>query len=115
MIDKITNFFIGTAQAQEATRSNISWADFNFLKITNKAGNFNVTFSKLIGLTLTIAAITAFIYLLISGFTYITSNGDDAKATTGRKGIVNAIIGIIIILAAYTIIRWAANLGDSLV
>jgi len=42
----------------------------------------------------------AVIFLIIGGIQYMTSQGDDEKATKAKKLIVNALIGIAIILAA---------------
>ncbi len=56
------------------------------------------------------AGITATIYLLWAGITYITSAGDEAKATKARQAIVNAIIGIIVIILAFVIEKAVAKL-----
>jgi len=42
----------------------------------------------------------AVIFLILGGIQYMTSQGDDEKATKAKKLIVNALIGIAIILAA---------------
>lgn len=65
---------------------------------------------RVISIILYAAAAVAVIYLLWSGINYITAGGDDVKATTARKGIINAVIGIIIIVLAFVIEKAAANL-----
>lgn len=62
-----------------------------------------------INLILLIAGILAIIYLIIAGVTYITAGGDTAKADKGRAGVVNAIIGLVIISAAYIIVRFVGG------
>lgn len=52
----------------------------------------------------------AVILLIVSGIKYMTAGGDAEKATTARKGIVNAIIGIIIVIGALFIIALAQSL-----
>lgn len=95
--------------------SSFTLDSFNFLKpfVTdnnNVAKNtFGLYFSTIIGWFLTIASLAAFIYLLIAGFQYITAGGDSAKAETARKGIVNALIGIIVILVAYVVLRYVGT------
>ena len=42
----------------------------------------------------------AVIFLIIGGIQYMTSQGDDEKAGKAKKIIINALIGIAIILAA---------------
>jgi len=50
-----------------------------------------------------IAGALAFIYLLYSGILYVTANGNPDQAKKAQTGIINAIIGIVIIVAAYFI------------
>lgn len=57
-----------------------------------------------------IAGALAVIYLLYSGILYITAGGDETRATKARTGIVNAVIGIIIIVLAFVIEKAAARL-----
>ncbi len=65
---------------------------------------------NIITLILYAAGALAVIYLLYSGILYITAGGDDTKATKARTGIVNAVIGIIIIILAFVIEKAAARL-----
>lgn len=65
--------------------------------------------ATVINLILLFAGILAVIYLVISGVTYVTAGGDTAKAEKGRTGIVNAIIGLVIISAAYIIVRFVGG------
>lgn len=45
----------------------------------------------------------AFIYLLYSGVLYITANGNPDQAKKAQTGIINAVIGLVIIVLAYSI------------
>ena len=58
-----------------------------------------------------IAGIAAVFYLLLSGFQYITAGGDGDKAAKARAGIVNAIIGIVVLMAAFFIFNAARTAG----
>jgi len=49
------------------------------------------------------AGILAFAYLIFSGFLYLTAGGNAESAKKGQQGILNAIIGLVIIALAYTI------------
>jgi len=49
------------------------------------------------------AGAIAFAYLLYSGFMYLTAGGNAEAAKKGQQGILNAVIGLIIIALAYTI------------
>ena len=70
----------------------------------------SVLVDNVISLILFLAGALAVIYLLWSGISYITAGEDDTKAATARKGIINAIIGIIIIVLAFVIEKAAARL-----
>lgn len=63
-------------------------------------GEFIGTVATIVGV---IAGALAFIYLLYSGILYITANGNPDQAKKAQSGIINAIIGIVIIVLAYAI------------
>jgi len=65
---------------------------------------------SIITLILYAAGIAATIYLLWAGIQYITSAGDEGKATKARQGIVNAVIGIIVIVLAFVLEKAVAKL-----
>lgn len=120
-MNKITEFIVGKALAQgttggvtggsndAVTNNSFDISDFTFLKPFDNSTTFPDLLGKIIGLTLTLAALAAFFYLLIAGFQYITAGGDAGKATAARTGIVNALIGIIVILVAYVILRYVGT------
>ena len=56
-----------------------------------------------------IAGAAAFIYLVYSGILYISAAGNPDQAKKGQQGIINAVIGIIVVVLAYTIITIAKN------
>jgi hypothetical protein len=58
---------------------------------------------------LTIAGALAVLFLIIGGFWYITSAGNEEQAEKGKSTLVNAIIGIIIIVLSFVIITVIAN------
>ncbi len=53
-----------------------------------------------------LAGIILFGYLIMGGFAFLTSAGDPEKIKTAQKKLVNAVIGFIIIFAAY----WLAQI-----
>lgn len=60
--------------------------------------------SNLIAGMLIFAFVLAFIYLITGAFHWITSGGDKANLENARNKIIHAIIGLIIIAAAWAII-----------
>jgi hypothetical protein len=57
-----------------------------------------------------IAGVVAFFYLIYSGFLYLTAAGNPDAAKKGQQGIINAIIGLIIIFLAFAIVRAVTSL-----
>jgi hypothetical protein len=64
----------------------------------------------IIELLLGIAGGVAVIFVIIGGYQYITSGGNEESAEKGRKTLTNAVIGIVIIVLSYAIITVIANL-----
>ncbi len=52
----------------------------------------------------------AVLFLIIGGFWYITSAGNEETAEKGKGTAINAIIGIVIIILSYVIINVVSNL-----
>lgn len=119
MIGKISNWIVGTAHAASTTTT-LNGTDFfgKFSLIKGTGTSAQSTLSTVIGFVVTwvlaIVGLIAFFYMLSNGIKYITAGGDAAKATEARQGIVNAIIGIIVVVAAYFIVQFAFNLGANI-
>jgi hypothetical protein len=64
---------------------------------------------KIITLLLSVAGIIAVLMLIVGGFWYITSAGNEEQAEKGRKAIINSIIGVIVVLLSYAIITVISN------
>ena len=59
---------------------------------------------------LAIAFGIAVLFLIIGGFWYITSAGNEEQAEKGKGTVINAIIGIVIIVLAYVIVNVISGL-----
>ena len=53
--------------------------------------------------------VMAFIWLLLAGISYITSNGEPAKTAAAQKKITYAIIGLVVIILAFSILTLVEN------
>jgi len=60
--------------------------------------------SVILGTMTALAGIWAFLTIVLSGFQYLTSQGDKAAIEKAKSSLTNAIIGLVIILAATAII-----------
>lgn len=56
-----------------------------------------------------ITGIAAVIMIILSGLTMITSGGNSESVTTARRRLIAAIIGLIIVALAWTIITFTVN------
>jgi len=61
------------------------------------------TIGNVIGVLLGFLGIVMVVLIIYGGFLWMTAGGDEAKVTKAKTIIRNAIIGIVIILAAYII------------
>ena len=64
----------------------------------------------IIQIMLLFSGMIAVVFVIIGGYRYITSNGNEESAEKGRNTLVNAIIGLVIIILSYVIINVVVNL-----
>ena len=57
----------------------------------------------IINVILTLVGLISVIVIVIAGFKYLTSGGNDEKVGEARKLLLSGIIGLVLILAAYSI------------
>jgi prepilin signal peptidase PulO-like enzyme (type II secretory pathway) len=69
--------------------------------------------TRAIQLMLLFAGAIAVVFVIIGGYWYITSAGNEETAEKGQKTLTNAIIGIVIIVLSYAIITVISNLVSS--
>jgi hypothetical protein len=108
LLEKFLTISINHAEAADS--SNIS----NGLKTVlqpKDAGTGDITsvVATVIDYLIWIAGILAFFYLVYSGILYITAAGNPDQAKKGQQGLINAVIGIIVIVLAYVILHAIAN------
>ena len=68
---------------------------------------------RIITLLLTVAGIIAVLMLIVGGFWYITSAGNEEQSEKGKKAITNAIIGVIVVLLSYAIVTVIGSLVNT--
>lgn len=62
-----------------------------------------------IDILLILAGMIAVLFVIIGGFQYLTSAGNEEQAEKGKKSLINAIIGIVVVILSYTIIQVIVN------
>lgn len=60
--------------------------------------------TRIINLLLLFAALIAILFIVLGGYKYITSQGNAEAAKAGRGTVVNAVIGLSIIILAFVIV-----------
>ncbi|OGE81781.1 MAG: hypothetical protein A3E98_01540 [Candidatus Doudnabacteria bacterium RIFCSPHIGHO2_12_FULL_48_11] len=60
---------------------------------------------KIINIALAIAGLIAVLFLIIGGFRYITAAGNEEAGAQAKKIITNSIIGIVVIILSFVIVR----------
>lgn len=69
----------------------------------------NETIGKITKFIALIGGFVAVVIIIISGIKFTTSNGDPQKAASARNGVIYAVIGLIVIVAAQAIILFILN------
>jgi lysylphosphatidylglycerol synthetase-like protein (DUF2156 family) len=66
---------------------------------------------SIINIILALAGLIAVLVLIIGGFRYVTSFGNDEVVGQAKKMILNAIIGIVIIILSFVVVRVVSNIA----
>jgi len=78
--------------------------------------DFGDLISKGLNLVFIIAALAVLVYLFLGAFTYLTAGDNEENVGKARKQITNAIVGLIILAAAWAIWKFIISvipgLGD---
>lgn len=92
-------------------------ADITIKQPTNvKITDLGQLISAAVGTLLILSALLAFVFLILGGIQWITSGGDKAAMEAARNKITHAIVGLIIVGAAWAIMVLVQNfLGFNIV
>jgi hypothetical protein len=91
------------AQTDELTADDVGITAIEEGGLKLSGGDVRQTAARLINVALGFLGIVAVIIVLIGGFKYMLSGGNDEKTADARKLIVSGIIGLAIILSAWAI------------
>lgn len=64
---------------------------------------------RVLTMLLTFAGVVAVVIIIVGGFQYMTSGGNDEQAEKGKKALTNAIIGLVVVILAYAIVQIITN------
>jgi hypothetical protein len=69
--------------------------------------------ANIVQIILLLGGTFAVLYIMYAGFQLISSNGNPDTAKKAKSAIVNAIIGVVVIMSAYFIINFAISVGNT--
>jgi|SRR5690348_11847158 hypothetical protein len=93
------------AQAQLSNDVNGVAATFNIPAGNNLAG----TVGLIVNWLLSLVGIVAVIFIVYGGLLYITSQGDEKKAEAGKRVVIFAVIGLIIIGISAVVVNFVLS------
>lgn len=66
-------------------------------------------FINILNIATSLAGLAVFIMLLVGGFKYLTSGGDPKAAQSARNTLTYAILGLVLVIAAWFILKFIAE------
>lgn len=93
-------------QAGLCAGANLDVNDTNCSGGNDAISTLNDLIRKFINLLSVIVGIVAVIMIMVGGFRYITSGGNDTGVTSAKNTILYAIIGLIIVALAQLLVRF---------
>lgn len=73
------------------------------------SGSVSMTIGKVIGYVLSFVGVIFLILMIYAGFTWMLARGNEAEVKKAKDLMFDAIIGLIIIMAAYAITSFVGN------
>ncbi len=65
--------------------------------------------TNILKILLYVSGALAVVFIVIGGYQYVTSGGNEEAAEKGKKTLINSVIGLVVIILAYTIVTVVAN------
>ncbi len=66
---------------------------------------FESIFTRVVQATLALTGVGLFVMLVVGGYHFLLSGGDQKKLEAARGTLTNAVIGLVVIVMAYLIIK----------
>ncbi len=78
----------------------------------NPQKGLNDVIATVVNLLSIIVGVVAIIMIIIGGLKYVTSAGDPAKIGSAKNTVIYALVGLVIVALAQTIVRYVIKLTD---
>lgn len=73
------------------------------------SGSLSSLATSIISILLGLAGIIAVIFLIIGGYYWMTARGNETQVVSARKTVINALIGLVIVVLSYMIVQIVTN------
>lgn len=80
--------------------------NIKYIRIADREGDLVAMIVYLLNQAIALIGIIAVIFLIIGGFQYITAGGDDSKTEKANKTIINALVGLAIVLLSGVVVQF---------
>lgn len=67
------------------------------------------TLQQVLNIVFGVSASIALLLIVISGFRYIVANGDPNSTASAKRGILYAVVGLVVVMAAYSIVAFVVK------
>lgn len=87
--------------------------DPNAQNVANAGGAFlafATLISNIIGVFVVVAGLLFLFQFMLGGFKWLTSAGDKAKLENAQQSLLHAVIGLVVVLAAYAIVALVGSI-----
>lgn len=96
----LVSYFLITSQAHAA-----EWGDCVREGDVATIQCLEPIFGRVVQATLALAGVALFVMLVVGGYNFLLSGGDQKKLEAARGTLTNAVIGLVVIVCAYLVIR----------
>ena len=100
-------FSVGEVLAQSSDIYGIGSVENSSLALSG--GDIRVVAAKIIRVVLGLLGIILLGIILYGGYVFMTAGGSEEKITQARKILINGVIGLAIIMSAFTIVSFVIN------
>ncbi len=80
-----------------------------FIDFGHGNNNFGYLLLYVVEALLGLVGLVSIAFIILGGFQYVTSRGNEEQAETGKKSLTNAIIGLAIVIMSYIIVVVVIN------
>jgi type IV secretory pathway VirB2 component (pilin) len=110
MKERLSSWFIAHAQ-ESKIKLNLP----DNIRAFNNGEGWKALIASVTELILAFLALAAFVGILYSGVMMITAGDDPAKFAAGKKNLIWSIIGIIVVMLAYFIVKFIYTLTGNII